>query len=70
MEDYIPCLRCWDISLSDSEIFVVEGKNANKYKGKKYEDLYNVALYSAGERRQTMRKERNRDDDSGEIPTW
>ncbi len=55
---------------TDSEIFVVEGKNANKYKGKKYEDLYNVALYSAGERRQTMRKERNRDDDGGEIPTW
>jgi hypothetical protein len=33
-------------------LYVVEGKDAEKYRGKRYEDLYNVALYSAGERRQ------------------
>ncbi len=35
---------------SDSESFVVEGKKSKRMKGKRYEDLYNIALYSAGER--------------------
>ena len=54
---------------ADADVpFVVEGNEAQKYKGKKYEDLYNVALYSAGERSNKLRAERgNRGD---EMATW
>lgn len=54
---------------ADADVpFVVEGNEARKYKGKKYEDLYNVALYSAGERSNKLRGQRRNEGD--EMETW